>query len=114
MAKQGGNRVYHGTDLGLGARAFDPRLLGFQGQLLRKVQSHHEDWGLWGLVNDLFRGFQAIHFGHLEVEYDQIVMTAFKSLDRLQAVARLVTHPPVVLLFEETAQVAAHRRVVIR
>ena len=42
------------------------------------------------------------------------MMAAFEALDGFKAIARLIANASIPLLFEETAQIAPHRRIIIR
>ena len=50
------------------------------------MQRDHENRNLWRLSADFPCGIQAVHFGHLEIEYDYVGRGLLGSFDRFQAV----------------------------
>ncbi len=64
-------------------------------------------------MNNLTRGFQTVHLGHLKVKDNQVVVAGFKAPHRLSAVAGFVAHAPAILLLKQAAKVASHCWIVV-
>ena len=84
-------------DICLAADAANSGLSRLFGKLGRRVHGDHQDGRVRGAHCYLSGGFQPVHHGHLEIEYDNIEFLAAELRDSFLAVRGLIAHFPVIL-----------------
>jgi hypothetical protein len=94
MVKQSINPFHHAVDVAFVARAANSYPSGLVRQLGGHVQGQHENGNPGGLPSDFFRGIQAVHFRHLEIQNDYIRIGLLGFLYRFFTVSRLTTDLP--------------------
>jgi hypothetical protein len=113
MVKQSVNPFHHAVNVAFVAGAANSYPFGLVCQLGRHVQGQHQNGNLRGLSSDLFRGIQAVHFRHLEIQNDYIRVGLLGFLYRFPTVSRLTTDLPRIVLFQEGSQAATHELAVV-
>jgi hypothetical protein len=114
VAKQSSHRIYHAVYVSFWTGAPDPNFSGLLAQLFREVDGYHQNRGLRREVNDAPRCVQPIHLGHLEIDDNEIGFGFLEPLDRLFAIASLITNLPIVVMIQQAAKASSYSRVVVR
>ena len=64
-------------------------------------------------VGDYACCVQAAHLGHLEVEHYEVRPNLAKAFNRFLTVSSLITDPPVIMLFKNSAKIPPDGRIVV-
>jgi hypothetical protein len=113
MAKQSVNPFHHTVDVAFVAGSANSYPFGLLCQLGGHVQGQHQNRNLWRPTSDFFRGVQAVHFRHLEVQNDYIRVGLLGFLYRFPTVGRLTADFPLIVLFQESSQATTHELAVV-
>ena len=86
----------------------------FASDIFGKVHGENQDFGIGRLFANDAGDFEAIHFGHGEVEQNEVGFGFFDVLDSFDAVGGFATNFQAGLRFKEGTNPAAHDSVIIR
>ena len=86
----------------------------FAGDIFGKVHGEDQDFGIRRFFANDASDFESIHFGHGEVEEDEIGFAFFDVVDGFDTGGGFATNFQAGLRFEECANPAAHDGVIIR
>ena len=113
MVQQGVNPLHHTLDVAFVACPSYAYPFGLVFELRRHVQGDHENRNLGRLSSDFPCGVQAVHYGHLEIEYDYVGRGLLGSFYGFLAVGCLTANLPRVLLFQKSSQASAHELAIV-
>lgn len=86
----------------------------FARDIFRKVHREDQDFRVWRLFANDAGDFEAIHFGHGEIEENQVWFGFFYVLDSFDAVGGFATNLQAGLRFKKGTDPAAHNGMIIR
>jgi hypothetical protein len=77
------------------------------------VQSYHENWEFRRTPPDFLGRVQAIHFGHLEIDDHHVRGGLLNLVYGFPTVGGFAADLPGILLLQQLAQAAPHKRVIV-